>query len=93
MCVSGVKSFYAKLCQVNALVGYGRATTGGGSGTGVTVTSCSALSAAVANGGVIRISGLLNCGAVIDVESNTSIIGVGSNSGMPYPPTSSPGTH
>lgn len=35
----------------------------------------------MAAGGVIRISGQLNCGKVIDVKSNTSILGVGSNGG------------
>ncbi|KAJ6259385.1 hypothetical protein Dda_6286 [Drechslerella dactyloides] len=67
---------------VNQLVGFGAGVTGGGSGSGVTVTSCSALSAAAANGGVIRVSGLLSGCGVIDLESNTSLLGVGSNSGI-----------
>jgi pectate lyase len=67
---------------IDQLVGYGAGTTGGGSGTGVTVSSCSALTSALAAGGVIRISGQLNCGAVLDVESNTSIFGIGSTGGL-----------
>ncbi|KAF3918178.1 hypothetical protein ABW20_dc0104173 [Dactylellina cionopaga] len=69
---------------VNQLQGYGTGTTGGGSGSGVTVTSCSALQAALSGttGGVIRINGLLsNCGTY-RVPADTTVVGVGSNSGM-----------
>lgn len=69
---------------VDSLVGYGAGTTGGGSGSGTTVTSCSELEAAVANGGVITISGVLDSCDVIDVGSDTTIIGSGSQSGR-YP--------
>lgn len=67
---------------VNQLVGYGAGVTGGGSGAGTTVTSCSSLSSAAAAGGVIRINGYLNGCGVIDIASGTSILGVGSGSGM-----------
>ncbi|KFA61313.1 hypothetical protein S40285_05987 [Stachybotrys chlorohalonatus IBT 40285] len=68
--------------SVNQLVGFGAGTTGGGSGTGVTVTSCSALRSALANGGVIRISGTLTGCGRMDVQPNTSLLGVGSSSGL-----------
>lgn len=64
------------------LVGFGVGTTGGGSGAGTTVTSCSALTSAASAGGVIRISGQLSGCGVITVRSGTSFLGVGSNSGM-----------
>ncbi|KAK6523076.1 hypothetical protein TWF281_002499 [Arthrobotrys megalospora] len=69
---------------VNQLQGYGTGTTGGGSGSGVTVTSCSALEAALSGttGGVIRINGLLNGCGIYRVPADTTILGVGSNSGM-----------
>jgi pectate lyase len=63
-------------------VGYGQGTTGGGSGSGTTVTSCSALSSAVAAGGVIRVNGILSGCGIIDVRGSTTILGVGANSGM-----------
>ncbi|KEY72406.1 hypothetical protein S7711_01074 [Stachybotrys chartarum IBT 7711] len=67
---------------VNQLVGYGQGTTGGGSGSGTTVTSCSALSSAVAAGGVIRVNGILSGCGIIDVRGSTTILGVGANSGF-----------
>ncbi|KAF3905081.1 hypothetical protein AA313_de0209418 [Arthrobotrys entomopaga] len=67
---------------INQLVGFGAGATGGGSGSGITVTSCSALAAAAKNGGVIRVSGQLSGCGVIDLQSNTSLLGVGSNSGI-----------
>lgn len=68
--------------SVNQLVGFGAGTTGGGSGAGTTVTSCSALQSAVAQGGVINISGTLSGCGVVRLVSGTTIKGVGSNSGM-----------
>lgn len=71
----------ARAAAVDELVGYGAGATGGGSGAGTTVTSCSTFSSAVAKGGVIKVSGTLsNCG-IVDVPSDTSIIGVGASSG------------
>ncbi|KAK6544847.1 hypothetical protein TWF694_001528 [Orbilia ellipsospora] len=67
---------------IDQLVGFAAGVTGGGSGSGVTVTSCSALAAAAKNGGVIRVSGQLSGCGVIDLVSNTSLLGVGSNSGI-----------
>jgi hypothetical protein len=67
---------------VDQLVGYGAGTTGGGPGPGTTVSSCSQLSAALANGGVIKVNGMLSGCGILRPISNTSIIGVGSNSGM-----------
>lgn len=63
------------------LVGYGVGSTGGGSGSGTTVTSCSELSSAVAAGGVITISGLLADCDIIELVSDTTIIGSGAESG------------
>ncbi|KAF3933720.1 hypothetical protein ABW19_dt0204117 [Dactylella cylindrospora] len=67
---------------VNQLAGYGAGTTGGGSGSGVTVTSCSALSSALSSGGVIKVNGLLSGCGILRVPSGTSVLGVGSNSGI-----------
>ncbi|ROT37980.1 pectin lyase-like protein [Sodiomyces alkalinus F11] len=67
---------------INQLVGFGAGTTGGGSGNGVTVTNCSQFRSAVANRGVIRVSGILNGCGHVDILSDTSIIGVGANSGF-----------
>lgn len=66
---------------INGLVGYASGTTGGGSGSGTTVTSCSALEAAVDSGGVIKISGVLDGCGIIDLGSDTTVLGVGSKSG------------
>lgn len=66
---------------VDELVGYGDGTTGGGSGEGVTVTSCADLTSAVANGGVIKIDGQLSGCDIIRLEGDTTILGVGSGSG------------
>ncbi|KAF7539174.1 hypothetical protein G7054_g2312 [Neopestalotiopsis clavispora] len=65
-----------------SLVGYGAGTTGGGSGSGTTVTSCSALESAIDGAGVITISGILDGCGIIDVLSDTTIIGTGSDSGL-----------
>ncbi|KAM0270847.1 hypothetical protein ACHAQH_009311 [Verticillium albo-atrum] len=67
---------------IDQLVGYGAGTTGGGSGSGVTVTSCAALQTAIANKGVIRISGTLTGCGRMDLLADTSVIGVGSSSGL-----------
>ncbi|KAK5634863.1 hypothetical protein RRF57_010576 [Xylaria bambusicola] len=54
---------WASVCssKLSALSkGYGAGTTGGGSGSGTAVTSCSALQSAAKHGGVITISGVLD---------------------------------
>lgn len=66
---------------VNQLVGFGAGTTGGGSGSGTTVTSCSQFTSAANSGGVIRVSGTLSGCGVVKLKSSTSVIGVGANSG------------
>ncbi|KAF2747676.1 polysaccharide lyase family 1 protein [Sporormia fimetaria CBS 119925] len=71
-----------RAAAVDQLVGFGEGTTGGGSGAGVTVSSCSALSTAAAAGGVIKINGKLNGCGTIKVASNTSLLGVGKGSGL-----------
>ncbi|KAI1181678.1 polysaccharide lyase family 1 protein [Nemania serpens] len=65
-----------------SLQGYGAGTTGGGSGSGTTVTSCSALSSAAKSGGVITISGVLDGCGIIDLVGGTTVIGSGSLSGL-----------
>jgi pectate lyase len=72
----------ARAATVDQLVGYGAGTTGGGSGAGTTVTSCAALTTALKAGGIIRISGTLAGCGVLKVPSNTSVLGVGKNSGL-----------
>lgn len=64
-----------------SVVGYGAGTTGGGSGSGTTVTSCSALTTAAKNGGVIKVSGILSGCGIVDLKSSTTVTGVGANSG------------
>ncbi|KAH7015599.1 pectin lyase fold/virulence factor [Ilyonectria destructans] len=66
----------------DALVGYGDGTTGGGSGSGTTVTSCSELSSAIAAGGVITISGILSGCDILELASDTTVIGSGADSGL-----------
>ncbi|KAH7320752.1 pectin lyase fold/virulence factor [Stachybotrys elegans] len=63
-------------------VGFGAGTTGGGSGSGTTVTSCSQLSSALKNGGVINVSGTLSGCGILSVPSDTTLMGVGANSGL-----------
>lgn len=63
------------------LVGFGAGTTGGGSGGGTTVNSCSALESALEDGGVVRISGILSGCDILRVQSGTTILGATSNSG------------
>ncbi|CAE6542017.1 unnamed protein product [Rhizoctonia solani] len=60
-------------------------TTGGAGGSTTTVTTLAALRAAVAGTSpkIVKISGIITGdGEVVDVESNTSVLGVGSNSGL-----------
>jgi len=71
-----------RAAAVDQLVGYAAGTTGGGSGAGTTVSTCAALTAAAKVGGVIKINGILDgCGIVKIAVGNTSLLGVGSNSG------------
>ncbi|KAK7708112.1 hypothetical protein SLS64_006934 [Diaporthe eres] len=71
-----------RAAPVDALVGYGASATGGGSGSGTTVTSCSAFTTAAEAGGVIKISGVLDGCGIVDLVSDTSVIGVGAKSGL-----------
>jgi pectate lyase len=70
---------------VDGLVGYGAGVTGGGSGSGTTVTSCSELSSALEGGGVVTIDGILTDCGILDVPSDTTVIGVGADSGKFIP--------
>ncbi|KAF2277293.1 pectin lyase-like protein, partial [Westerdykella ornata] len=72
----------SRAAPVDQLVGFGAGTTGGGSGAGVTVDSCSALTTALKTGGVIKIKGKLSGCGVLRVPSNTSLLGVGKGSGL-----------
>ncbi|KAK2752794.1 hypothetical protein FQN55_005926 [Onygenales sp. PD_40] len=67
---------------VDELVGYGAGTTGGGSGEGTTVSSCSELESAIEGGGVIKVNGMLDGCGVLRPLADTSIIGVGATSGL-----------
>src|SRR5262245_9361981 len=69
---------------VGTPTGFGAGTTGGGSASAVTVTSGSALVAAMKASGaaVIRVQGMLSFTGMQDVASNKTIIGVGSGSGI-----------
>jgi pectate lyase len=71
-----------RAAKVDELVGFAAGTTGGGSGAGTTVTSCSALATAAKAGGVIKISGNLSGCGIVKLVGNTSVLGVGSNSGL-----------
>ncbi|PSN61941.1 pectin lyase-like protein [Corynespora cassiicola Philippines] len=71
-----------RAAAVDELVGYGAGTTGGGSGAGTTVTSCAELSAAAEAGGVIKVDGVLDGCGIIRLVADTSILGVGSASGL-----------
>lgn len=69
------------------LIGYATlngGTTGGGSATPTTVTDCAGLKAAVTGttAAVVKISGSISGCDVIDIGSNKSILGVGSNAGL-----------
>ena len=69
-----------RAAAVDELVGYGFGTTGG-SGAPVVVKSCSELKSALDKGGVIHIDGMLDGCDLMKVPSDTTILGVGSNSG------------
>lgn len=71
-----------RAAAVDQLVGFAAGTTGGGSGAGTTVASCSELTAAAKVGGVIKIRGTLTGCGIIKLVGNTSILGIGSNAGL-----------
>lgn len=72
-----------RAAPVDELVGYGASATGGGDGgNGTTVSSCGDLEAALETGGVISIDGMLSGCGTLDVPGDTTIIGVGADSGM-----------
>lgn len=71
-----------RAAKVDELVGFAAGTTGGGSGAGVTVASCSELTAAAKNGGVIKVKGTLTGCGIVKLVGNTSLLGVGSNAGL-----------
>jgi pectate lyase len=70
--------------RAGTLVGYGAGTTGGAGGKTTVVSSCSALAAAVkgTTAKIVRIETILSGCGIVDVGSNTSIFGKGSNSGL-----------
>ncbi|WP_405732959.1 polysaccharide lyase family 1 protein [Streptomyces sp. NBC_01537] len=65
-------------------VGYGAGTTGGGSATATTVSTLSAFTSAVSGdtAKVVKVSGLISLSGQVDIGSNTTVIGVGSGSGL-----------
>lgn len=67
-----------------SLVGYGAGTTGGANASAKTVTSLSALTSAVSGNSakVVRISGIISLSGQVKVGSNTTLVGVGNNSGL-----------
>lgn len=71
-----------RAAKVDELVGFAAGTTGGGSGAGTTVKTCSELTAAAKAGGVIKISGTLTGCGIVKLTSNTSVLGVGSTAGL-----------
>lgn len=66
------------------LVGFGAGTTGGAGGSAVTVTSLSAFESAVSDSTprIVYVNGMFTISSVIQIGSNKSIIGVGTNSGF-----------
>lgn len=76
-----VASAPARAAAEDGPVGFAAGTTGGGDAAATTVTSCSELEAALGSGGVISISGMLSDCGVLDVPSDTTIIGSGAASG------------
>ncbi|KAJ7454404.1 pectin lyase-like protein [Mycena latifolia] len=77
-----------RAAPINQLVGYATlngGTTGGTGGATTTVTSLAALRAAVtgATAKIVQISGIITGdGETIDVGNHTTVVGVGSNSGV-----------
>ncbi|KAK2758764.1 hypothetical protein FQN54_003455 [Arachnomyces sp. PD_36] len=71
-----------RAAAVDELVGYGAGTTGGGDGAGTTVSSCADLEAALEAGGVISVEGTLSDCGTLDVIGDTTVIGVGADSGF-----------
>lgn len=69
----------SRAAVVDELVGYGVGTTGGGSGTATTVTTCAELTAAAKVGGVIKIKGTLDGCGIIKLVKDTSVLGIGSD--------------
>jgi pectate lyase len=65
-------------------IGYGAGTTGGGSASATTVTSLAAFKSAVtgSTAKVVKISGVISLSGQVDIGSNTTLLGVGSNSGL-----------
>ncbi|RDG39949.1 pectate lyase family protein [Streptomyces corynorhini] len=65
-------------------IGYAAGTTGGGSASPVTVSTLSAFTSAVAGTGakVVRVSGVISLSGQVDIGSNTTVLGVGSSSGL-----------
>ncbi|KAJ7137554.1 pectin lyase-like protein [Mycena crocata] len=86
--VVGAASVNKRAAPVNQLVGYATlngGTTGGTGGATTTVTSLAALRAAVtgATPKIVQISGIITGdGETIDVGNQTTVVGVGSNSGV-----------
>lgn len=71
----------------NGIVGWatqGGGTTGGNGGPTTTVTSLSALTSAVSGDSakIVQVNGNFSCSADVRIGSNTTVIGVGSNSGL-----------
>lgn len=64
-------------------IGFGAGTTGGGSAAAVTVSSCADLEAAIAGeeAKVVQIDGVVQDCGTLEVGSNTSLLGVGAESG------------
>lgn len=71
-----------RAAKVDELVGFAAGTTGGGSGAGTTVASCSELTAAAKQGGVIKVKGTLTGCGIVKLVGNTSVLGVGNNAGL-----------
>ncbi|PBP22983.1 pectate lyase [Diplocarpon rosae] len=77
---------YETEAAANGPIGYGAATTGGAGGTTTTVTDCAALTTAVDKKNtakkIVYIDGLIHDCGIVDVGSNTSILGRGAASGV-----------
>ncbi|MPY64663.1 pectate lyase family protein [Streptomyces spongiae] len=65
-------------------IGFGAGTTGGGSAAPVTVSTLSAFKTAVTGNTakVVRVNGLISLSGQVDIGSNTTVLGVGSSSGI-----------